>query len=312
MIAQAFPDLAWLKQQISQRFANRRGPGNLALDSEGFPSVIINAKTSQTYRDDVTGPISLFLNLQGESRCKVDGRTVVIKDDAFFISNRFQPYSLEIETNQPIETFNIHIGEYFSEDVLRGLMRSSDTLLNEGQQAKVPTIAFFNRLHKRDDAFNLIVHSLQSTRTATGFNKLLFEEKMAELLVYLLAEHRHVLDTVQKMPAAKPSTRIELYKRLGFALDYIHTNYLSPIQLEELAAVSHLSKFHFLRLFKSVCKASPYQYILQLKLDEAKRLLLKTPLPISNIADVLGFENSSSFSRLFHQRTGVYPSTLRA
>ena len=115
MIAQNFPDLQWLKMQIDQRFQNRYGVGNVQLEGEGFPSIVINAKSTKVYRPDIMGPISVFLNLKGNSRCKVDGRTVVVDDHTYFISNRFQPYTLEIENPQETETFNIHIGEYFSE-----------------------------------------------------------------------------------------------------------------------------------------------------------------------------------------------------
>jgi AraC family transcriptional regulator len=311
MIANAFPDLQWLKGQINTRFQNRRGPGTLLLDSDGFPSVIINAKASNIYRDDVVGPISVFMNLQGESRCNVDGRTVQVKAGSFFISNRFQPYTLEIESNKLVETFNIHIGEHFSEDVLRGLIHSSDTLLNNGQQQTVPTVSFFNKLHDRTEQFNYIIRGLQQSRPGNAFNKLLFEEKLSDLLLYLLGEHRQITRKVHELPAAKTATKIELYKRLAIALDYMQTYYLQSIQLDELAAVACLSKFHFLRLFKATFRQSPHQYIMQLRLEKGKHLLKHSAIPVNEIASALGFENSNSFSRLLYQRTGVYPTEYR-
>src|SRR5262245_8140892 len=105
MILTEFPDLQWLKAQIAQRFRKRVGWKNMQLEAEGFPNVIINATTGNAYRPDVEGPISVFMNIHGNSRCKVDNHTVEINDGFFFVSNNLQPYTLEIEGGQPAETF---------------------------------------------------------------------------------------------------------------------------------------------------------------------------------------------------------------
>jgi len=311
MIATRFPNLQWLKTQIDQRFQNRRGIGNLPLETAGFPSCVINAKTKETYRPDIMGPISLFLNVQGNSRCKVDGRTVSINEDVYFITNRFQTYTLEVENEQPSETFNIHIGEYFSEQFLAAAMHSSDTLLNEGKQLTVPTVAFHNKLYRRDDVFNALIKGLQRSKENNIIDKLLFEERLADILMHLLQQHRDHLTEIANMPPLKASTKLELYKRLALATDYMHSSYPEPIELDEMANAACLSKFHFLRLFKHVYHVSPYQYIQQLRIEKAGHLLGKTSLPVADIAAMLGFDNSNSFSRLFVQRKGVYPSKYR-
>jgi AraC family transcriptional regulator len=311
MIANRFPDLQWLKTQIDQRFQNRRGMGNLALDIAGFPSCVINARVKESYRPDIMGPISLFLNEQGSSRCKVDGRTVSINEENYFITNRFQTYTLEIENPQSSETCNIHIGEYFSEQFLASAMHSSDTLLNEGKQLTIPTVAFHNRLYRRDAAFNELVKKIRQSKQENVTDKLLFEECLANLLMHLLVQHRDQLQTIANMPPLKPSTKLELYKRLALATDFIHDSYAGQVELDEMANAACLSKFHFLRLFKHVYHVSPYQYIQQLRVEKAGQLLENTAMTVADIADLLGFDNSNSLSRLFAQRKGVYPSRYR-
>lgn len=257
MILQEFPNLYWLKQQIDQRFQYRIGYGSRPLDAEGFPNVIINATATTTFRPDILGPISLFLNKKGTSRCKVDNRTVAIAPDDFFISNCFQEYTLEIESKEPVETFNIHIGDAFSQGVLSALLTPTDTILNNGLQQKVPTIAFYNKLYRKDATFNAIVQRLQKHQTG-NFQKVLFEEDMISLLTYLLYQHRDIIQQLQQLPPVKKATKLEVYKRLSFAIDAIHTHASSPIDLEALAATACLSKFHFLRLFKQAFGLSPY------------------------------------------------------
>ena len=311
MILSQFPDLQWLKQKIDERFQHRRGLNNIPLDTDGFPSVIINTQVKESYRNDVVGPISVFMNLQGTSRCSVEGRLVAIPEDYFFLSNRFQAYTLEIESTKPVETFNIHIGEVFSEGVLSALLTPADTMLNDGLQQKTATIAFYNQLYRKDESFHRIVCSLQALKKSPKLNKLLFEERMTSLLLYLLGQHRHLMQQVARLPAIKRSTRLEVYRRLSFALDHLHAHTNGEIDLDALSATACLSKYHFLRLFKQAYGRSPYQYWQGLRLQKAQHLLRHTALPVEDIATTLGFENSNSLSRLFHQRLKLYPTQFR-
>jgi AraC family transcriptional regulator len=312
MIMHDFPDLQWLKTQIDQRFRNRLGYGNIPLDEEGFPSVIINTRSFSTYRPDVRGPVSLFLNLTGKSHCTVDNRRVTIHEDFYFISNRDQYYTLEIESDKPVETFNIHVGESFSEGVFSAWLTPAKTILDHGREQKLVTVHFHNQLHRKLPSFIRLVQKLKASRTALGMNRIMFEETMTELLVKLLHQHRDIENMIAKMPAIKSSTRQELYRRLSYSLDYLHGDAEHTPDINEMAGAACISKFHFLRLFRQTFGLSPYQYWQQLRIDKAEALLKQTTLPVQAIADQLGFESASSFSRLFKQRRNLYPSQYRA
>jgi AraC family transcriptional regulator len=78
-----------------------------------------------------------------------------------------------------------------------------------------------------------------------------------------------------------------------------------------LAAISCLSKFHFLRLFKLAYGQTPHQFILSLRVERAKKMLKKTSDEVKVIADSLGFENSATFSRTFLRHAGVSPTQYR-
>jgi len=311
VILHQFPQLQWLKQQVKQNFADRRGPGNLRLETGGFPSVIINTKTAQAYRPDITGPVSLFLNLQGSSQVTVDGRRMQVTEDTYCISNRRQDYTLEINSDKPVETFNIHIGEHFTERLLQAHTQSPVTLLDNMNEAANAPVNFYNKLYRKDAHFNGLVQALMRLQPANVFNKMQFEEALARLMAYLLQEHQQVLTAIAQVPVAKAAVKEELYKRISIAADYMHACYMQNIQLEDIAAAACLSKFHFLRLFRQVYKISPYQYIQNLRLAKACEHLSASQAAINDIAFMLGYENSNSFSRIFHQRMGVYPSQYR-
>jgi AraC family transcriptional regulator len=303
MILTEFPDLVWLKRQIDENFRSRKSFHGLELEHEGFPSVVINTSITESYRPDVRGPVSLFMNLKGTSRCNVNKRTVTIPQDYFFLTNRFQYYTLEVESKTPVETFNIHMGEYFYEGILSSLLSPTDTLLNENYHLETPMLTFSNQLYHRDGTLALLIAQLKES----GANKLLFEETLANILNYLLMQHRSVIKTVQELPAAKQSTRIDLYRRLTAVTDYLNSTDDYNADLNELASIANLSKYHFLRLFKKAFRLSPHQYIQQLRLAKAAKLLKNRTYSVKEVAALLGFESSNSFSRLFYQRTGQYP-----
>jgi AraC family transcriptional regulator len=312
MIFHEFPEIAWLKSQIAHGFSNRLGWGNLPLDTEGFPSVIIHTKVRECFRPDIKGPFSFFLNIRGNSFCSVNRQTTRVDEENYFVSNRSQSYTLQVEENSGgAETFNIHFGEFFSESVLNSLVTPADRILDAGTEKQLSSISFFNQLHRRDATFNALIRAILSSHNETGYNKLRLEEQMTSLLSYHLEQHRHIAETIDKLPPVRKPTRVELYKRLSRAMDVLRSCFYGEISLDRLAAEASISKFHFLRLFRTVYGLSPYQYIQHLRIEKARSLLADSDLSITDLAGLLGFDNSQSFSRLFYQRVGLYPTQYR-
>ncbi|MDO6429279.1 AraC family transcriptional regulator [Flavitalea sp. BT771] len=312
VILHEFPDLGWLKGQIARGFDDRQGWGNRRLETAGFPSVIIHTISHECYRPDIKGPFSFFLNLRGDSRCTVDGQTSRIGEGSYFISNQAQPYTLQVEKGAETETFNIHFGEYFAESVLHSMITPADRILDQGTDKQMTPVSFFNQLHRRDAVFDTLIQQIIQSNTQHGFNKLLFEEQLTALLAHHLRQHRHIMEAVHKLPAVRLSTRLQVYKQLARAIDLIHDSLGEALTLEALAREACLSKYHFLRLFRVAYGSSPHQYIQQLRMEKGRFVLSQTDIPISDVADSLGFVNSQSFSRLFAQRLGMSPTTYRA
>jgi AraC family transcriptional regulator len=273
--------------------------------------VLINTSTTAAYRPDIRGPLSLFCNLAGESLCATDGRFVRVSPDRYFLSNQGQEYTLQIDSPTPVQTFNIHFGDTFTRQTLQALLLPTDRLLTEPFPSGAGETFFLNKLYPQDETFRRLIMRMREAQQGGLLNRLLLEEYLQDFLVYLLHTHRNVLREVEKLPAVKASTKRELYRRLSFALDYLQSQYASPVQLEELAQAACLSKFHFLRLFKQAFRLSPYQYLQRLRIEKAQILLRQTNLPVHQIGSELGFENANSFSRLFYQRVKVYPSQYR-
>jgi AraC family transcriptional regulator len=308
MIFHEFPDLNWLKQQAEEGFARRRDAVGKLLPTPGWPNVILNAQSSNIYRDNIKGPLSIFTNLSGKSIVEVRGKRAVVNEGFFFVTNQAQHYTLQIEGTKT-ETFNIHFGEHFAEGILGSASAKVDNLV-EGGKTSLPLdqVNLYNKLHGCDPIFRQLILEIKG---AEG-DKLYEEEKLSEIMLYLLKLNSRIKKSESQIPVIKHATREEIQKRLHHATDYIYSFYDQNISLDDLAAAACLSKFHFLRLFKTLYRQTPHQFITAVKIEKAKSMLKNNSDDVSRIAKSLGFDNSSSFSRTFYNQVGAYPSQFRA
>jgi AraC-like DNA-binding protein len=110
------------------------------------------------------------------------------------------------------------------------------------------------------------------------------------------------------MPA--PYQKIYLYKRIVQAKLYIDQHYAEQIDLKNIADEATFSKFHFIRLFKSIYGKTPHHYLTNVRINAAKEILKKN-ISITEVCDAVGFESATSFSGLFKKLTGLSPSAYQ-
>lgn len=100
--------------------------------------------------------------------------------------------------------------------------------------------------------------------------------------------------------------RIERAKR------FLEAHAFEQIKLADLANELGLSPFTTIRQFKASTGKTPHAYLLEFRLEAAKRMLLRTSASVESIAKSVGFDDLAYFSRFFKRRTGVTPSSFRA
>ncbi len=96
------------------------------------------------------------------------------------------------------------------------------------------------------------------------------------------------------------------------ALKYMYDNYYCDIPMSYLAGLIGVTHQHFCRLFKSVMKMSPNDYLNSRRIEEAKRMLKEEKLPVAAVAERCGFHDPGYFSTVFKAYTGVSPSRFYA
>ena len=94
-------------------------------------------------------------------------------------------------------------------------------------------------------------------------------------------------------------------------LKHIDENYKRNIPLSELAAIMNISTMYFSNYFKQVFHISPKQYIMNVRMDNAKELLLDSDMSILEVGTAVGIDDQNYFSRIFKKHCGMSPTEFR-
>jgi AraC-like DNA-binding protein len=108
----------------------------------------------------------------------------------------------------------------------------------------------------------------------------------------------------------EPYPKFYLYRRIVQAKLFIDNNYSEKINLNNIAGNAYFSKYHFIRLFKKIYNKTPHQYLITVRVKNAKQLL-KTDKSIIDVCYSIGFESVSSFTELFRKHVGMTPSIYK-
>lgn len=90
----------------------------------------------------------------------------------------------------------------------------------------------------------------------------------------------------------------------------LRTRFREPLRIEDLAQIAQLSPSAFHRQFKALTSLSPLKYQKQLRLLEARRLMISTSVNVETAAFQVGYESPSQFSRESPQIPGPRPATI--
>lgn len=120
-----------------------------------------------------------------------------------------------------------------------------------------------------------------------------------------------LLEEIQEISDGRQPSRTINQERLLTMMSYMHHHYTDKISLEDIAASASISKRECLRCFKSGINKTPFEYLMEYRLEKSARLLRTTDLPIVDIAMQSGFSNSAYFGKLFKNIYQASPGAYR-
>lgn len=101
--------------------------------------------------------------------------------------------------------------------------------------------------------------------------------------------------------------KVYLYKRIVQAKLFIDSHFAEALDLADISSEASFSKFHFIRLFKTIYGKTPHQYVIARRIERSKELL-DIGETVSNTCSLVGFESITSFTGLFKRQVGMSPA----
>jgi AraC-type DNA-binding domain-containing proteins len=266
-------------------------------------AILCGSETDAAYMP-YTQSLSIKACWGGTERYFVDNRTLNVDDDSYLILNDRRTYASSLRSDRPVRSFSIFFQPGFAEEVLGGMLTPQDRILDRCIEPERRSVEFAEHLRRHDRLVTPVLRYIAFHVDKGIDDEAWYEEQLSFLLERMLGSHRLTAQAIQSLPASRSAKRLELYRRLSWGRDFIHSNYQRPITIDDMARAACLSKFHFIRLFHALEGVTPYRYLQQKRVAAAQRLLANTQLSHVEIADQVGFDHRSTMFRHMRRVTG--------
>lgn len=185
---------------------------------------------------------------------------------------------------------------------------SAETMYSHFSGQLPDSLEFLNNYNIQDKTLEHLMYLLLFEVENKGKNGSWYLKHLLKLYSnYFIRHYSNYNDLISE----QTTSTIIRSQEMTLINQYITKNIMNPITIEELALEINVSKFHFLKEFKKYNGLTPYQYIMNIRIDEATERLKNTSDRITTIAYDLGFSDSSHFSRTYKRVTGKSPNSIR-
>jgi len=252
---------------------------------------------------------SIRFVFSGNETCSIGRRQLSLHTDSFIMLNKGTQFTSSSDPHLSVNVLCVEFDEGFLNEFnskffmgKKGGLFDSEHLANQLLETIYPL--------KTDLKLNI-------TRLKDFLeDEVVAEETINESLQRCLLNccriyNEEIFLKAKKLNFLNVNTRVEILRRLNLAKEYLYANYDKNISLESLANYACLSVNHLLRTFKLAYNQSPHQFLIQIRLQRAQLLLVKTEYPVYEIVNMVGFKCTSSFIRLFRNRYQTTPLKYR-
>lgn len=173
------------------------------------------------------------------------------------------------------------------------------------EQAGFSPDVFVRDSYLPPEKFSSLIYEMLQAHQMTITNEL----KRCGTLFYLFA----LLIDSKQTPASSDMPHYDYSSKtyLEHALQFIQFNFNRNIQISDIADYIGITRSHLFNIFKQNLNIAPKEYLLQYRMDRAKKYLEKTKISIQDIASNVGYNDSFAFSKMFRQVVGSSPSQYR-
>lgn len=261
-------------------------------------------KSRMTFRTVLTG--------YQRYQLQENSRETLVSANNYLLVNKGQEYCNEIDPFTGAESLVVAFGEDLLPEVWSTRSGGwSSSLDMERIDDRKEEISFYNVSYQITANMRSILYQLKTAVLQGARSSLYYDELHYDLAEALISNHVYTLSRSDNLDLVKKSTRLETYRRVNLAHDFMSANFHLKLDLQTISHECAMSPFHFLKSFKAIHNKTPLEFLTQERLQYARYLMKHTDLPVNHVTTKSGFENTSSFIRLFKRDAGVTPVQYR-
>jgi len=243
----------------------------------------------------------------GEEIYFANNKKYTVKVGEYIIGNEFTKSLVQINSNEAVQGLCIDI----SSEIISEVAEFHDVNGAELKEFLLSDQFFVNRYNVKNTSLGYSLHEInQKIKRGTFANDFQQNELFYSLAESIITDQRFVFDHLSKLDFKKNVTNEEVFRAVLLAKTFIDEQINENISLEKMALQTGISKYHFIRVFKSAFGISPYQYQKRKRLELAKLDLLRGN-EIFFTAIRYGFPDVPSFSKAFKQQFGQTPGSIK-
>lgn len=233
------------------------------------------------YSEILTETAHVYLVLQGEYNAYVNGKRIKLSENELI----FLPQGYHYRSESITEKFSF-MAVYFKinespSDFPDGIFSSPFTIPAD-EKMKQNLISIHEEMELKNDGYLITVKALLYNVLQNCFSK------------------------------RKSKPMPDSFYLIKNAVSYIKQNYSNEnVDVNYLAEISGVTPTHFINVFKGIFGKTPKSYIIELRMEKAKQLLMYSPHTVSEVAALLGYPDVSCFSNAFKSYVGMSPLSYR-
>lgn len=228
---------------------------------------------------------------------KIDNKLHSIKANRIFPINPYQQLesvvNLEEESYKNLDYISMFVDSSLVDEVSSVACNKSGLIFNN------ESCLISNELMKLIQCF---IEERKNKQLGCDF---LLQNLSTQIIITMI---RQLKNNVTDSSTSKCYTSRENIKK---SIEFLRESYNDNFSLNDIARYANLSPYHFIRVFKSETGKTPYEYLLDIKIEKAQQLLRLKEHTVTEVGMLCGFSNPSHFAVVFKKKTGISPSDYR-
>lgn len=280
---------------------------------EGINNGFALFSSKQLFGENQKTRFSIRFGINGTQEYHIKDRILRVNQQQFLVMNADTEYSVKALNGEDITMLAFCFNENFVKDFVYAHSCSEEQLIDrDGIYDLIESSPEFP-LHTLlvNEEVRPVIRDVVHAKLYLSSDEVDDYSIFNRILEMVFADCDSQLRTLENQKIVKQSTKVELYKRLSIARDYIQAHFCEDINLNELSRVACLSPYHFHRAFKKTFGITPKKYVTGLRIERAKWLLKNRDTNVQSVCHDIGFKDVSSFTRLFASYTKLTPSAFR-